>query len=341
MYLGIDIGTTSVKTVLVDETQAVRGTATAPLAVCRPQPGWSEQDPDTLVGGGRRDARLPEGCRPGRDGGGARPSACRARCMGRRCSTAATGAAPRDPLERRARAAECVEIEAACPEARAITGNIVMPGFTAPKLAWVRKHEPAIFDQVRKVLLPKDYVRLRLTGDYASDMSDASGTCWLESRRGAWSDALLAATGLDRVPHAGLSRARSRPASSGRPCGQRSGWIAPPSWRAAPATMRPRPAASAPSRPARPSCPSAPRACSSSRMRGSRPTRTGGPRLLPRAAGDLAPDGRHPVGHRQPELVRPPRRGPAPELAAALGRDRRRALARAVHALSVGRADAA
>ena len=63
---------------------------------------------------------------------------------------------------------------------RAITGNIVFPGFTAPKLVWVARHEPAIFAKVAKVLLPKDYVRLKLTGDYASDMSDSAGTSWLD-----------------------------------------------------------------------------------------------------------------------------------------------------------------
>ena len=73
-----------------------------------------------------------------------------------------------------------------------------MPGFTAPKLAWMRRHEPDLFARIRKVLLPKDYVRLRLTGDYASDMSDAAGTHWLDVGARRWSDALLAATGLDR-----------------------------------------------------------------------------------------------------------------------------------------------
>ena len=96
-------------------------------------------------------------------------------------------------------AAECAELEAACPEARALTGNIAMPGFTAPKLAWMRRHEPDLFARIRKVLLPKDYVRLKLTGDYASDMSDAAGTYWLDVGARRWSDALLAATGLDRA----------------------------------------------------------------------------------------------------------------------------------------------
>ena len=80
-----------------------------------------------------------------------------------------------------------------------ITGNIMMPGFTAPKLLWVSRHEPEIFQRTACVLLPKDYVRLRLTGEKLSDMSDASGTGWLDVGRRDWSDLLLAATGLTRA----------------------------------------------------------------------------------------------------------------------------------------------
>ncbi|MGE9627042.1 FGGY family carbohydrate kinase, partial [Escherichia coli] len=75
---------------------------------------------------------------------------------------------------------ECVMLENQVPQSRAITGNLMMPGFTAPKLLWVQRHEPEIFNQIDKVLLPKDYLRLRMTGDFASDMSDAAGTMWLD-----------------------------------------------------------------------------------------------------------------------------------------------------------------
>ena len=84
------------------------------------------------------------------------------------------------------------------PNSRAIAGNIAMPGFTAPKLAWVLKHEPDVFEQTRTVLLPKDYVRVALTGDKASDLSDSAGTLWLDVAARDWSDPLLAATGLSR-----------------------------------------------------------------------------------------------------------------------------------------------
>ena len=95
-------------------------------------------------------------------------------------------------------AAECAELERREPDARAITGNIMMPGFTAPKLLWVARHEPELFRRTACVLLPKDYVRLRLTGERVSDLSDASGTGWLDVGRREWSEAMLGATGLTR-----------------------------------------------------------------------------------------------------------------------------------------------
>jgi xylulokinase len=94
-------------------------------------------------------------------------------------------------------AEEAAELDAD-PRFRGITGNIVFPGFTAPKLVWVQRHEPKIFGNIAKILLPKDYVRLWLSGDHASDMSDSAGTSWLDVARRDWSDDLLAATHLHR-----------------------------------------------------------------------------------------------------------------------------------------------
>jgi xylulokinase len=95
-------------------------------------------------------------------------------------------------------AAECAELENAFPILRQVTGNIAMPGFTAPKVLWVRKHEPQVFARVRKVLLPKAYVRYRLTGEMIEEMSDASGTLWLDVGARDWSDAALSGCGLSR-----------------------------------------------------------------------------------------------------------------------------------------------
>src|SRR5690606_8443560 len=88
-------------------------------------------------------------------------------------------------------------LEQAEPASRRITGNIAMPGFTAPKLLWVREHEPSVFAATRTVLLPKDYVRLLMTGEKASDCSDAAGTLWVDVANRRWSPEMLAATGLD------------------------------------------------------------------------------------------------------------------------------------------------
>ena len=94
-------------------------------------------------------------------------------------------------------AEECVELEDQV-RLRDLTGNCAMPGFTAPKLMWTKKHEPNVFKQINMVLLPKDYVRLKMIGTHATDMSDASGTLWLNVRERRWDDTVLAATELDR-----------------------------------------------------------------------------------------------------------------------------------------------
>jgi len=90
----------------------------------------------------------------------------------------------------------CAELEAAVPQSRRITGNLAMPGFTAPKLWWLREHEPQVFAATRKVLLPKDWLRLRLSGEAISEMSDASGTLWLDVAQRRWSEPMLDACGL-------------------------------------------------------------------------------------------------------------------------------------------------
>jgi xylulokinase len=94
--------------------------------------------------------------------------------------------------------AECAELEKNEPKSRQITGNLAMPGFTAPKLLWVKKHEPEVFAKVATVLLPKDYLRLKLTGEKISDMSDSAGTLWLDVEKRDWSEAMLKATGLNK-----------------------------------------------------------------------------------------------------------------------------------------------
>lgn len=199
MFLGIDIGTSGVKAVVIDHHGAVAGQGTAALSVQRPQPLWSEQDPDDWWAATIAAVRsiAPE----------IRRSVQGIGIAGQMHGATLLGADDR-PLRpailwNDGRSfAECAALEAAVPDLRAISGNIAMPGFTAPKLAWVRKHEPAVFAQVRTVLLPKDYVRLLMTGEKASDMSDSAGTLWMDVAKRAWSETLLAACGLDteRMP---------------------------------------------------------------------------------------------------------------------------------------------
>lgn len=194
MYLGLDLGTSGLKGIVIDEAQRIVAEATAPLTVSRPHEGWSEQSPaDWIVAA---EAVL-----------NALPAKNRAAIRGIGLSGQMHGAVLLDRTDDVLR--PCIlwndtraHEEAAAldtdPKFRALTGNIVFPGFTAPKLLWVKAHEPALFVKVAKVLLPKDYLRLWLTGDHVAEMSDAAGTSWLDTGKRDWSDDLLAATALDR-----------------------------------------------------------------------------------------------------------------------------------------------
>jgi len=197
MFLGVDLGTSAVKAVLVDDADRVIDQASAPLELSRPHPLWSEQDPDAWWAAacgaitalrGRRAAEL----------GAVRAIGLAGQMHGAVLLDA------RDRVLRPAilwndgrSVAECAELERRAPDSRRITGNLAMPGFTAPKLLWVRAHEPASFARVARVLLPKDMLRLRMTGEHVSEMSDAAGTLWLDVARRCWSRVMLEATGLD------------------------------------------------------------------------------------------------------------------------------------------------
>jgi len=198
-FLGIDVGTSGVKALLIDAAGKVLGDATAAAKEpVRPHPGWSEQDPAdwwSAVLGAVDKLRA------------ARPAELAA-VTGIGLSGHMHGATLLGANDEVLRPcilwndgrsfAECAEMEAAEPRLREIAGNIAMPGFTAPKIAWVRKHEPEIYAKIAKVLLPKAYIRLLMTGEHVEDMSDASGTLWLDVGKRDWSDVLLAVTGLNR-----------------------------------------------------------------------------------------------------------------------------------------------
>lgn len=199
MYLGIDLGTSEVKLLLLDDSGRSVGTASSALTLSSPRPLWSEQDPaEWWRATGEAVSRLRA----------AHPAAfSTVRAIG--LSGQMHGAVLLDEADAVLRPAilwndgrshaECAALEAAAPRLHAIAGNLAMPGFTAPKLLWVKKHEPERFARVASVLLPKDWLRLQLSGDKVSDPSDAAGTLWLDVARRDWSDELLAASSLSRA----------------------------------------------------------------------------------------------------------------------------------------------
>lgn len=195
MYIGLDLGTSGLKGVLIDDGQRVLAEATAPLLVTRPQDGWSEQAPADWIAAAETvlDRLAAHGL------GALRGIGLSGQMHGATLLDAADEVLRPCILWNDTRAhAEATRLDAD-PRFRAIIGNIVFPGFTAPKLDWVRAHEPALWDRVAKVLLPKDYLRLWLTGEHVAEMSDAAGTSWLDTGARDWSDDLLAATGLGRA----------------------------------------------------------------------------------------------------------------------------------------------
>lgn len=199
MFLGIDLGTSEAKLLLLDERQRVVAQAGAPLTVSRPQPLWAEQAP---AGWWHATEAAAAQLRAEQPAAWARVRAIG--LSGQMHGAVLLGA--HDQVLRPAilwndgrSHAECAELTAAAPRLHAVAGNLAMPGFTAPKLLWLRRHEPALFDRVRSVLLPKDWLRLQLTGEKVSDPSDAAGTLWLDVAARDWSAELLAATGLTRA----------------------------------------------------------------------------------------------------------------------------------------------
>ena len=195
MYLGIDIGTSGVKAILVDDAQRIVDQATAPLTVQRPHPLWSEQNPaDWWAATTAAVKNLTANLRSGVKAIGLSGQMHGATCLGENDKVLRPAILWNDGRS----AAECEGLMAELPQLVDIAGNLAMPGFTAPKLEWMRTYEAEHFAKVKKVLLPKDYIRLLMSGDYASDMSDSAGTLWMDVAARDWSDDILALTGLSR-----------------------------------------------------------------------------------------------------------------------------------------------
>lgn len=196
MYLGIDLGTSGVKAILLSEEGQVVASHSEALTLSRPHPLWSEQNPaDWWSATEKAVLALSQ-----------LYALKKVKAVG--ITGQMHGATVLDAQQNVLRPAilwndgrsfsQCQQLEAAVPDSREITGNLMMPGFTAPKLQWLRENEPELFAKIDKVLLPKDYLRWLMTGVFASDMSDAAGTMWLDVAKRDWSDSLLAATGLTR-----------------------------------------------------------------------------------------------------------------------------------------------
>jgi xylulokinase len=189
--IGLDVGTTGVKALALSPEGEVVGRAEEEYQLSTPRPGWAEQEPEDWVRGAERALRRlgVENERVGLSG-------------------QMHGLVALDSEQRVLRpailwndgrtAAECAEIEERLGLARLIelTGNRALPGFTAPKLLWLRRHEPEVYDRIACVLLPKDYVRLKLFEELATDVADASGTLLFDVANRRWSEEVLAALEL-------------------------------------------------------------------------------------------------------------------------------------------------
>jgi xylulokinase len=193
ILVGLDVGTTGVKAVALSVGGEVEAVATRGYPLSTPEPGWSEQDPEDWWTAA--EAALGE-VSAGREVAGIGLSGQ----MHGLVALDASGAVIRPAIlwNDQRTAVECAEIEARVGLGRLIglTGNRALTGFTAPKLLWLRRHEPEAFARIARIMLPKDYVRLRLTGEWAIDASDASGTLLLDVERRDWSPEVLDALAL-------------------------------------------------------------------------------------------------------------------------------------------------
>ncbi|MCP4324897.1 MAG: xylulokinase [Alteromonadales bacterium] len=196
MYLGIDLGTSGVKVIILDDNDTLVAQASSTLEVSRPALLWSEQDPAAWWQATHMAmSSLQES-----------HSDALSSIISIGLSGQMHGATLLDSENQIIRPAilwndgrsqqQCLDIENLEPNSRNITGNIAMPGFTAPKITWLKDNEPESFNKIAKVLLPKDYLRFLMTGDFASDMSDSAGTLWLDVEKRQWSTEMLTATGL-------------------------------------------------------------------------------------------------------------------------------------------------
>ncbi len=195
MYLGLDLGTSGLKALLIGEDQAMIAEATAPLNVQRPHDGWSEQAPaDWIIAAeAAMDALSAK-----TDLSGVKGIGLSGHMHGATMLDAADNPLWPCILWNDTRSSAQASAMDGATIWRKVSGNIVFPGFTAPKVQWMRETHRDVFDKIRTVLLPKDYLRLWLTGEKVAEKSDAAGTSWLDTGLRDWSDDLLDLAGLSR-----------------------------------------------------------------------------------------------------------------------------------------------
>src|SRR3954451_5248081 len=204
---GLDVGTSSVKGLALAEDGTGVASAAEEYPVEAPRPGWAEQDPELWW---RASERVLAALRA--QAGAPRGIGLSGQMHGLVALDAADRVLRPAILWNDQRTAdEVAEIEERI-DVVAATGNRAMTGFTAPKLLWMARHEPDLHARVRSVMLPKDYVRLRLCGERATDVTDASGTLWFDPGARDWSDRVLDAL---EVPRAWLPEALESAAAGG------------------------------------------------------------------------------------------------------------------------------
>ena len=197
MFIGIDLGTSSIKMILIDKNQNILASANANLTTQSPKDGFSEQNPQEWVDATIECLEAIKIKKP--------KEFCETISMGISGHMHGATLIAKDGnvirpciLWNDTRSyQECLEFEKQNFDVRSISGNITMPGFTAPKINWIKKNEKENFNKIFKVLLPKDYLRFVLTGEYFSEMSDASGTLWLDVKKRKWSNQLLSCSFLE------------------------------------------------------------------------------------------------------------------------------------------------
>ena len=200
-YLGIDVGTSGTKALVMSARAKVLATATADHGISAPRPGWSEQDPEDWWKATVRATRAVLR-KAGIKGGQVKGIGLSGQMHGL-VITDGAGRCLRPSLiwNDQRTAAEAAEIERKVGGRKKLirlVGNVAQTSFTLTKLLWVRKHEPRIYARVRHMLLPKDYVRLCMTGEYVGDVSDMSGTLILDQRKRAWSKKMIDLFQIDR-----------------------------------------------------------------------------------------------------------------------------------------------